>query len=203
LAGLVLSRILGKRLPALPLKHRNIDLTIVQRLHVPSYQKESGTWDLTILYWRQSQNRQIVEEELAFPSGTATAQVISVLHGMPSTGSGLRSRHGYSPLDQQDEETSPSPDIAGDSQDPGSQTSEFTQNHAWFSLLWSFLVSSMLTVFTSNSSSNTEAHTFTQLMAYFFPVIFALPLFGDYLARNWLWTFTPSLSYIGQGDSSS
>jgi OPT family oligopeptide transporter len=126
--------------------------------------------------------RVIVEEELAFPSGTATAQVISVLHGMPSTGSGLRSRHGYSPLDQQDEETSPSPDIAGDSQDPGSQTSEFTQNHAWFSLLWSFLVSSMLT-----------------LMAYFFPVIFALPLFGDYLARNWLWTFTPSLSYIGQG----
>jgi hypothetical protein len=36
-------------------------------------------------------------------------------------------------------------------------------------------------------------------MAYFFPVIFALPLFGSYLARQWLWTFTPSLSYVGQG----
>jgi hypothetical protein len=36
-------------------------------------------------------------------------------------------------------------------------------------------------------------------MAYFFPVIFALPLFGGYLARHWLWTFTPSLSYVGQG----
>jgi hypothetical protein len=36
-------------------------------------------------------------------------------------------------------------------------------------------------------------------MAYFFPVIFALPLFGNYLAQQWLWTFTPSLSYIGQG----
>jgi hypothetical protein len=36
-------------------------------------------------------------------------------------------------------------------------------------------------------------------MAYFFPVIFALPLFGGSLARHWLWTFTPSLSYVGQG----
>lgn len=38
-----------------------------------------------------------------------------------------------------------------------------------------------------------------QLIAYFFPVVFAIPLFGSYLAENWLWTFTPSLSYIGQG----
>ena len=36
-------------------------------------------------------------------------------------------------------------------------------------------------------------------MAYFYPVIFALPLFGGYLAQHWLWTFTPSLSYVGQG----
>lgn len=40
-------------------------------------------------------------------------------------------------------------------------------------------------------------------MAYFFPVIFAIPLFGGYLARQWLWTFTPSLSYVGQGVSYS
>ncbi|KAI0270324.1 OPT oligopeptide transporter protein-domain-containing protein [Russula aff. rugulosa BPL654] len=121
--------------------------------------------------------RMIVEEELAFPSGTATAKVISVLHGMPSTSSGLRQRHGYSPLVQegQDEETSLY-------RDPGPQNSELVRNHAWFTLIWSFLVSSVLT-----------------LMAYFFPVIFALPLFGGYLARHWLWTFTPSLSYVGQG----
>jgi hypothetical protein len=75
---------------------------------------------------------------------------------MPSTSSGLRTRHGYKPLDQEDDETSPSPDIAGDSQDPGPQTSELTQDHAWFSLTWSFLISSVLTVFTSNSLSNTE-----------------------------------------------
>jgi hypothetical protein len=36
-------------------------------------------------------------------------------------------------------------------------------------------------------------------MSYFFPVVFAIPLFGNHLATQWLWTFTPSLSYIGQG----
>lgn len=36
-------------------------------------------------------------------------------------------------------------------------------------------------------------------MAYFYPVIFSIPLFGTYLAKHWLWTFTPSLSYVGQG----
>ena len=45
--------------------------------------------------------------------------------------------------------------------------------------------------------------TGVQLAAYFFPVVFAVPLFGNYLASDWLWTFTPSLSYIGQGESSS
>lgn len=107
-------------------------------------------------------NRQIVEEELAFPSGTATAKVISVLHGMPSTSPGLRSRHGYSPLvqEEQEEQASSSSDIAGDSENPVSQsTSKLVRNHAWFTLLWSFLVSGVLTVFTSNFSSVTEIQT--------------------------------------------
>lgn len=30
-------------------------------------------------------------------------------------------------------------------------------------------------------------------------MIFSIPLFGTYLAREWLWTFSPSLSYVGQG----
>jgi hypothetical protein len=39
-----------------------------------------------------------------------------------------------------------------------------------------------------------------QILAYFFPVVFSIPLFGTYLAREWLWSFTPSLSYVGQGN---
>lgn len=38
-----------------------------------------------------------------------------------------------------------------------------------------------------------------KLLAYFFPVVFSIPLFGRNLAQNWLWSFTPSLSYVGQG----
>lgn len=37
------------------------------------------------------------------------------------------------------------------------------------------------------------------MMAYFFPVVFAIPLFGPYLAKEWMWSLTPSLSYVGQG----
>ncbi|KAI0303847.1 OPT oligopeptide transporter protein-domain-containing protein [Multifurca ochricompacta] len=127
--------------------------------------------------------RVIVDEQLTFPSGTATAQVISVLHKLPSN-SGLRRRPGYSPLNLQDEEPSPLLDSIDDSQDPEIETIEGVQNEGWSSLTWSFLASGMLT-----------------LAAYFFPVIFSLPLFGGYLARHWLWTFTPSLSYVGQGAS--
>lgn len=30
-------------------------------------------------------------------------------------------------------------------------------------------------------------------------MLFAIPLFGTHLAREWLWSFSPSLSYVGQG----
>lgn len=95
-----------------------------------------------------SQERQIVDEQLAFPSGTATAQVISVLHKMPST-SGLRPRRGYSPLNLQDDEPSPLLDSVDDSQDPEIEASlsEVVQHEGWSALTWSFLASGALTVF--------------------------------------------------------
>lgn len=52
----------------------------------------------------------------------------------------------------------------------------------WRSLGWSFGASGLMT-----------------LAAYFFPVIFAIPLFGARLAQDWMWVFSPSLSYVGQG----
>lgn len=33
--------------------------------------------------------------------------------------------------------------------------------------------------------------------------MFFIPLFGEYLATQWLWWFTPSLSYVGQGEYST
>ena len=37
------------------------------------------------------------------------------------------------------------------------------------------------------------------LATYFFPIIRNVPLFGSAAASTWLWTFNPSLAYIGQG----
>lgn len=137
----------------------------------------------------------IIEEQLAFPSGTATAQLISVLHDMPPPDTTVRRRAGYSPIDDNESIQAPStirPDSpSGYSAIPTSseidaprtlKEREDIRQTGWRALGYSFLASSAMT-----------------LAAYFFPVIFAVPLFGTYLAKNWLWTFTPSLSYVGQG----
>ncbi|KAJ4477207.1 OPT oligopeptide transporter protein-domain-containing protein [Lentinula aciculospora] len=120
----------------------------------------------------------IIEEELAFPSGTATAQLISVLHKLPPPDTSLRRRNGYQSVEDQDFEEDDHPvRETTPLRDP-----EVTPTAGWHELLWSFVASSLLT-----------------LAAYFFPVIFAIPIFGNYLAREWAWSFTPSLSYVGQG----
>ena len=64
----------------------------------------------------------------------------------------------------------------------GESEREFVQHEGWYDLAWSFGTAGALTLF-----------------AYFFPAVFTIPLFGAYLAEEWLWYFTPSLSYVGQG----
>ncbi|KAF9468042.1 oligopeptide transporter [Collybia nuda] len=130
----------------------------------------------------------IIEEQLTFPSGTATAQLISVLHKLPPPDTSIRQRRGYKPLSPE-ENTSAAGETSGsliaDNDDDESETTivrEAVQHDGWWSLSWSFVASGLMTLF-----------------AYFFPVLFAIPLFGNYLASNWLWYFTPSLSYVGQG----
>ncbi|KAJ3501540.1 hypothetical protein NMY22_g18893 [Coprinellus aureogranulatus] len=111
----------------------------------------------------------IIEEELPFPSGTATAHLIS---------------RGYRAME---EEEAPRPsteaaEVVQPEDEEGENEREFVQHEGWFDLAWSFGFAGALTLF-----------------AYFFPVVFTIPLFGAYLAKEWLWYFTPSLSYVGQG----
>ncbi|KAL0954440.1 hypothetical protein HGRIS_003419 [Hohenbuehelia grisea] len=130
----------------------------------------------------------IIEEQLAFPSGTATAQLISVLHKLPPPDTSIRSRRGYLHLDTEDDSAEPtgrspsSPQPIDTETDADINEREFVQHEGWHALTYSFLASSIMT-----------------LIAYFFPILFSIPLFGNYLAKEWLWTFTPSLSYVGQG----
>ncbi|KAF9449519.1 oligopeptide transporter [Macrolepiota fuliginosa MF-IS2] len=124
----------------------------------------------------------IIEEELPFPSGTATAQLINVLHELPPPDTTIRRRRGYQEVDTEaddrEDEVAEVP-VRADEHDEGERE---VLEHGWHSLVWSFIVSA-----------------FVSLSAYFFPVLFAIPIFGGYLAKQWLWYFTPSLSYIGQG----
>ncbi|KAL4062748.1 OPT oligopeptide transporter protein-domain-containing protein, partial [Scleroderma yunnanense] len=130
----------------------------------------------------------IIEEQLAFPSGTATAQLISVLYQQPAPGISIHHRAGYTNLDTEDT-PDPTVDIASTEIEGVAQEEpevdderQIVQQEGWLDLVYSFAVSGVMT-----------------LCAYFFPVVFAVPLFGPYLAREWLWSFTPSLSYVGQG----
>ncbi|KAJ7475901.1 OPT oligopeptide transporter protein-domain-containing protein [Mycena latifolia] len=119
----------------------------------------------------------IINEQLAFPSGTATAQLIAVLHKMPPPDTSIRRRIGYIAVEEEDTDINRTEDPIEES-----PASENVQSEGWHALTSSFAASGALT-----------------LIAYFFPAIFSIPLFGTYLARQWLWTFTPSLAYVGQG----
>ncbi|KAG1728661.1 OPT oligopeptide transporter protein-domain-containing protein [Suillus lakei] len=128
----------------------------------------------------------IIKEQLAFPSGTATAQLISVLHRMPPPDTTLRRRSGYRAIDSEDlrdpTAVTDEPENHQEAAEDDFDEREVVQREGWEDLLFSFLASGAMT-----------------LTAYFFPIVFAIPMFGKYLAREWLWSFTPSLSYVGQG----
>lgn len=135
----------------------------------------------------------IVREKLRFPSGSATAILISVLHSTIIHEEEDTTNNNKSGDEEDEEETVDgrllNPDINQDhslefsheEERPGGQGSDIYYKNITV-LLYSFGISSLYTVIT-----------------YFIPVIRNLPIFGSYLASNYLWTFQPSPAYIGQG----
>jgi OPT family oligopeptide transporter len=126
----------------------------------------------------------IIREKLKFPSGTATALMIGVLHGKEATADGPISRTTSRDTGAQDDGTQSYSD-----NDEGSADVEElskSQTRSWQSkvrlLIISFVVSGLYT-----------------LATYFFPILRNLPVFGFTLAESWLWTLNPSLAYVGQG----
>lgn len=126
----------------------------------------------------------IIREKLKFPSGFSTAVLISVLHGKtglvkeeapPSHPSGDRVLH----------ETSAGA-LSGSANITDPEEGAELQKQQWAAnvriLLMCFLVSGIYTFST-----------------YFFPILRELPIFGATAASTWLWTFNPSLAYVGQG----
>ncbi|WVO22640.1 uncharacterized protein IAS62_003970 [Cryptococcus decagattii] len=143
----------------------------------------------------------IVKEKLVFPSGTATAQLISLLHQTtPVEVHGTPTR-AYRRLRRSSPSVSPSRsrrhdidedeewDDAREAEGEEEKGVEIMTGKGWWALGASFVASGSLTV-----------------LSFLFPILFSIPAFdvlslpfGSSLAASWMWWFTPSLSYIGQG----
>ncbi|KAE8554325.1 hypothetical protein EYB25_002864 [Talaromyces marneffei] len=124
----------------------------------------------------------IIREKLKFPSGTATALMIRMLHGT-SADEKSESQHSRRIL----------PDSSASIRRPVSSASmgrdvqvKGDGRRDWKSkirlLIGAFAVSAFYTLF-----------------SYFVPQVRDLPIFGLSLAQNWLWTLNPSPAYVGQG----
>jgi OPT family oligopeptide transporter len=140
----------------------------------------------------------IIREKLKFPSGTATALLIKVLHGdekskimvAPETNDdeseGEEESQGLlqgSSIQREEHDLRPSLDnqIEGQEQDQ-----DIASDGEWKAkirlLLISFGGSALYTV-----------------VSYFIPHLHDIPIFGLPLATKWLWTLNPSPAYVGQG----
>ena len=125
-----------------------------------------------------------------------------MLHHLPPPDTTVRHRHGYEQLDDHEAVDEPTggndPDTpSGDDEDATER--EVVEHDGWRSLIWSFLASAVLAVRINPYTLRRYLTDLLQFAAFFFPVIFAIPILGDHIARQWLWFFTPSLSYVGQG----
>jgi len=94
----------------------------------------------------------IIEEQLAFPSGTATAQLISVLHQIPPPDTTIRHRSGYRELETDDvevEDVSTPVSVVGHGDIPDMAEPEAAVQEGWGALIWSFSASGLMTRRTS------------------------------------------------------
>ncbi|CAD6449218.1 89cb7fe3-2528-4e76-a20a-a56a1d264644 [Sclerotinia trifoliorum] len=124
----------------------------------------------------------IIREKLKFPSGTATALMIGVLHGK-ETSEGEPPILTSGNVDEIDER-----ETRSYTDETAADVEEVTkaEGSSWKSKVKLLLVSFGISGFYT-------------LATYFFPILRKLPIFGTAIAQNWLWTLNPSLAYVGQG----
>ncbi|KAI9040854.1 OPT family oligopeptide transporter [Aspergillus affinis] len=132
----------------------------------------------------------IVREKLKFPSGTASALMLRVLHGNGQSEEKTKTGSRRSERPQRDEEEEPL--VSRDSDEVGTllkqddPEDQSDEKKDWRSkmrlLVGAFAISGVYTLF-----------------SYFVPQVRDIPIFGLTLAQNWLWTLNPSPAYVGQG----
>ncbi|KAJ9651692.1 OPT super [Neophaeococcomyces mojaviensis] len=123
----------------------------------------------------------IIRERLKFPSGTATALMISVLHG----GAPEKEAKEAEIETQGTEEREQLLNSTGTDEDHRQDNEEVAQAD------WKKQIRLLLYAF-----GGSGVYTLVQ---YFIPILHKLPIFGTYLASVWEWTLNPSPAYVGQG----
>ncbi|WPG99990.1 oligopeptide transporter-like protein [Acrodontium crateriforme] len=129
----------------------------------------------------------IVREKLKFPSGTATALMIGVMHGGEKKENGDVKRRKRSGEDEENQALIT--DVSRRTSSTNGQENNDREDKIkrdWKKqirlLTASFGVSGLYT-----------------LLSYFAPQLHSIPIFGTYLANTWLWDLNPSPAYVGQG----
>ena len=142
----------------------------------------------------------IIREKLKFPSGTATALTIGVLHGNKDEKSGKRADNGLDIFRQRSLDIRRSSSIDGVPAGrgtgnvgitPSSLSRITTTTEEDHRMDWKAEMRLLLIAFGGSA-------TYT-LFSYFVPQIHNVPIFGLHLANKWLWTLNPSPAYVGQG----
>lgn len=125
----------------------------------------------------------IIREKLKFPSGTATALVISVLHGGTQ---GKIAKESEIETQGTEEREQLLQSGERDENDGNGKTDDKHMLEDWKKQIQLLFV----------AFGGSGVYTLVQ---YFIPLLHKLPIFGSYLAETWVWTLNPSPAYVGQG----
>jgi OPT family oligopeptide transporter len=141
----------------------------------------------------------IIREKLKFPSGTATALLIRVLHGDEKSKGMVaqeinddRSHEGEeesqgllqgSSMQREEHDLRPSLDDRVEGQE---QEQEIASDGDWKDKIRLLVI----------SFAGSALYT---LVSYFIPQLHDIPIFGVPMATTWLWSLNPSPAYVGQG----
>jgi hypothetical protein len=142
----------------------------------------------------------IVQEKLRFPSGTATAVLIGILHHdekIAARAKEVENSNSHQSNDNAQELDEGPPQASQD----GSEMIDGDIGQQGIKVLtWSFFLSSVFVrVPQAFSLSFLTRHLVQSLGSYFLPILKNLPVFGPTAANKWLWSLDLSPAYIGYG----
>ncbi|GMM32818.1 hypothetical protein DASC09_001430 [Saccharomycopsis crataegensis] len=154
----------------------------------------------------------VVKEKLPFPSGSATATLISVLHNteineqVPSFTSGTFSgehnqgvKYRQTRLTESNLNTEEYEPQSTNNNDPDNRISRTTSNLLESQSLIELKQSEIYSKNLKNLVFTFSISSLYTVFSYFVPVIRSLPIFGHNMSVNHLWNFQPSPAYVGQG----